>query len=115
MEINLDKLLSKKVGKMKYKEISKFPSVKKDLAVVVDKNVASGDIAQIIKKAAGSLLLGTKVFDVYTAAGLEENKKSIAYSLEFGANYRTLTDEEINQVLEKIIANLEKQGATLRK
>ena len=115
MEINLDKLLSKKVGKMKYKEISKFPSVKKDLAVVVDKNVASGDIAQIIKKAAGSLLLGTKVFDVYTAAGLEENKKSIAYSLEFGANDRTLTDEEINQVLEKIIANLEKQGASLRK
>ena len=115
MEINLDKLLSKKVGKMKYKEISKFPSVKKDLAVVVDKNVASGDIAQIIKKAAGSLLLGTKVFDVYTAAGLEENKKSIAYSLEFGANDRTLTDEEINQVLEKIIANLEKNGASLRK
>ena len=115
MEINLDKLLSKKVGKMKYKEISKFPSVKKDLAVVVDKNVASGDIAGVIKKAAGSLLLGTKVFDVYTAAGLEENKKSIAYSLEFGANDRTLTDEEINQVLEKIIANLEKQGASLRK
>lgn len=115
MEINLDKLLSKKVGKMKYKEISKFPSVKKDLAVVVDKNVASGDIAQVIKKAAGSLLLGTKVFDVYTGTGLEENKKSIAYSLEFGANDRTLTDEEINQVLEKIIANLEKQGATLRK
>ena len=115
MEINLDKLLSKKVGKMKYKEISKFPSVKKDLAVVVDKNVASGDIAGVIKKAAGSLLLGTKVFDVYTAAGLEENKKSIAYSLEFGANDRTLTDEEINQVLEKIIANLEKNGASLRK
>ena len=115
MEINLDKLLSKKVGKMKYKEISKFPSVKKDLAVVVDKNVAAGDMAQVIKKAAGSLLLGTKVFDVYTGTGLEENKKSIAYSLEFGANDRTLTDDEINQVLEKIIANLEKQGASLRK
>ena len=115
MEINLDKLLSKKVGKMKYKEISKFPSVKKDLAVVVDKNIAAGDIAGVIKKAAGSLLLGTKVFDVYTGTGLEENKKSIAYSLEFGANDRTLTDEEINQILEKIIANLEKNGATLRK
>ena len=115
MEINLDKLLSKKVGKMKYKEISKFPSIKKDLAVVVDKNVEAGNIAGIIKKAAGSLLLGTKVFDVYTGTGLEENKKSIAYSLEFGANDRTLTDEEINQVLEKIIVNLEKNGASLRK
>ena len=115
MEINLEKLLSKKVGKMKYKEISKFPSVKKDLAVVVDKNTQSADIAAVIKKAAGSLLIGTQVFDVYTGTGLEENKKSIAYSLEFGANDRTLTDEEINQILEKIITNLEKQGATLRK
>ena len=115
MEINLDKLLSKKVGKMKYKEISKFPSIKKDLSVVVDKNVEAGNIAGVIKKAAGSLLLGTKVFDVYTGTGLEENKKSIAYSLEFGANDRTLTDEEINQVLEKIITNLEKNGASLRK
>ena len=114
MEINLDRLLNKKVGKMKYKEISKFPSVKKDLAVVVDKNVASGDIATAIKKAAGALLLDTKVFDVYTGTGLEENKKSIAYSLEFGANDRTLTDDEINKLLEKIIANLEKQGAKLR-
>ena len=115
MEINLDKLLSKKVGKMKYKEISKFPSIKKDLAVVVDKNVEAGNIAAIIKKAAGSLLLGTKVFDIYTGTGLEENKKSIAYSLEFGSNDRTLTDEEINQVLGKIITNLEKNGASLRK
>lgn len=115
MEINLDKLLAKKVGKMKYKEVSKYPSVKKDLAVVVDKTVTAGEIASFIKKAGGSLLLGSEVFDVYTGAGMEENKKSIAYSLEFGANDRTLTDEEINQILNKIIANLEKQGAYLRK
>lgn len=115
MEINLEKLLSKKVGKMKYKEISKYPSVKKDLAVVVDKNVTTGEIATNIKKAAGSLLIGSEVFDIYTGAGIEENKKSIAYSLEFGTNDRTLTDEEINQILEKIITHLEKQGATLRK
>ena len=115
MEINLDKLLSKKVGKMKYKEISKYPSVKKDLSVVVDKNVTSQEIANYIKKAAGSLLLATEVFDIYIGSGMEENKKSIAYSLEFGTNDRTLTDEEINQILEKIIANLEKQGAYLRK
>jgi len=113
MEINLDKLLSKKTGKMKYKEISKYPSVKKDLAVVVDKQVTSADIASVIKKAAGSLLIASKVFDVYT--GLEGNKKSIAYSLEFGANDRTLTDEEINKILEKIITSLEKMGASLRK
>ena len=115
MEINLDKLLSKKVGRMKYKEVSKFPSVKKDLAIVVDKNVTASEVATYIKKAAGALLVGSEVFDVYTGAGMEKNKKSLAYSLEFSASDRTLTDEEINQVLEKIIINLEKQGATLRK
>ena len=115
MEINLDKLLSKKVGKMKYKEISKFPSVKKDLAVIANKDTTSEEIAKQIKKAAGSLLLSQKVFDVYTGNGIDENKKSIAYSLEFGASDRTLTDEEINSILEKIIISLEKQGYTIRK
>lgn len=115
MEINLDKLLNKKVGKMKYKELSKYPSVKKDLSVVVDKNITAGEIENYIKKSAGSLLIKAEVFDVYIGEGMEENKKSMAYSLEFGTNDRTLTDEEINQILEKIILNLEKQGATLRK
>ena len=95
LEIDLDKLLDKKVGKMKYKEFSKFPSVKKDLAVVVDKNVTSAEIAMTIKKAAGSALSNIEVFDVYTGKGIEENKKSIAYSLTFEKMDRTLTDEEI--------------------
>ena len=115
LEINLDKLLEKKTGKMKYKEISKFPSVKKDLAVVIDKDITSEEIARQIKKLAGNLLLGSKIFDVYTGENIEENKKSIAYSLEFGAADRTLTDDEINAILEKIIAGLEKQGAIIRK
>ena len=116
LEINLDKLLDKKVGKMKYKEFSKFPSVKKDLAVVVDKNVTSAEIAMTIKKAAGSALSNIEVFDVYTGKGIEENKKSIAYSLTFEKMDRTLTDEEINASLEKIIDMLEKKlGAELRK
>ena len=115
LEINLDKLLEKKTGKMKYKEISKFPSVKKDLAVVIDKDITSEEIAKQIKKLAGNLLLGSKIFDVYTGENIEESKKSIAYSLEFGATDRTLTDDEINAILEKIIVGLEKQGAIIRK
>ena len=115
-EINLDKLLDKKVGKVKYKEISKYPSVKKDIAIIVDKDLSSQDIAMVIKKAAGKLLVASNVFDVYTGTGIEENKKSIAYSLEFGANDRTLTDEEINTSMEKIVSTLEKEfKAELRK
>lgn len=114
-EIDLDKLLDKKVGKMKYKEFSKFPSIKKDLAVVVDKEITSEQIGTWIKKAAGSSLSNIDVFDVYTGKGIEENKKSIAYSLTFEKMDRTLTDEEINDSLEKVVEVLEKKlGATLR-
>ncbi len=115
-EIDLDKLLDKKVGKMKYKEISKFPSVKKDIAVVVDKNITSDEIATVIKKAGGSSLSKIDVFDVYTGKGIDENKKSIAYSLTFEKMDRTLTDEEINESIEKIVDMLSKKlGAELRK
>ena len=110
MEINLDKLLAKKTGKMKYKEISKYPTVKKDLSIVVDKDVESSQIAMQIKKAAGSLLLNSEAFDLYTGKGIDEGKKSLAYSLTFGANDRTLTDEEINSILDKIIDKLSKIG-----
>ena len=113
-EINLDKLLDKKVGKMKYKEISKYPIIKKDLAVIIDKNETSEKIATLIKKSAGGLLTKIEIFDVYTGQAIAKDKKSIAYSLSFGTNDRTLTDEEINAILEKIIANLEKQGIGIR-
>jgi phenylalanyl-tRNA synthetase beta chain len=115
LEIDLDRLLAKKVGKMKYKEISKFPNIKKDLAVIVPNNLTSQEVGLKIKKAAGSNLESYEVFDVYTGAGVEEGMKSLAYSLTFGKMDRTLTDEEINQILEKIIKDLEKAGITLRK
>lgn len=115
LEINLDKLLSKKVGKMKFKEISKFPTIKKDLAILVNKDTTSKDIETLIKKQAGKLLLDIKVFDVYEGQNIEKDKKSLAYSLTFGATDRTLNDEEISEIMEKIIANLAKNNVELRK
>lgn len=116
MEIDLDKLLSKQVGKMKFKEISKFPTVKKDLAIVVEKSIPSKEIETKIKKYAGKLLKEIKIFDVYEGKNLlDSNKKSIAYSLTFADKDRTLQDEEINEVMNTIIQNLEKAGMELRK
>ena len=108
LEIDLDRLLSKRVGKMKYKEISKFPNIKKDLSIVVDKKISAQEIGMKIKKLAGSLLESSEVFDVYTGTGIEEDKKSISFALTFGKGDRTLTDDEINEVMDKIIAGLEK-------
>ena len=108
MEINLDKLLAKKVGKMKFKEISKFPSVNKDLAIVVDKDLQAQEIQKQIKKFGGSTLTEIKPFDIYTGKGIDENKKSIAFNLVFSDNTKTLNDEEINSILNKIIDGLQK-------
>ena len=108
LEIDLDRLLSKRVGKMKYKEISKFPNIKKDLSIVVDKKMSAQEIGMKIKKLAGSLLESSEVFDVYTGTGIEDDKKSISFALTFGKGDRTLTDDEINEVMNKIIAGLEK-------
>lgn len=115
-EINLDMLKEFKTGKMKYKEISKFPPVKKDISMVVENKITNDDIQKTIKKYAGSLLTNIELFDIYTGENIGENKKSMAYSLTFGAKDKTLTDEETNALLEKIIADLEKKlGAELRK
>ena len=103
MEINLDKLLLKKTGNMKFKEISKFPVVKKDLAFVVDKNINAQDMQKIIKSSGGKLLINSEVFDLYTGKGIDEGKKSIAFTIEIGDKEKTLTDEEINQEMNKII------------
>ena len=115
LEINLDELFQKKVGKMKYKEISKFPSVKKDIAFVVDKSLTSKEVEKAIKNGGGSMLTDIEVFDVYTGIGIEATKKSIAYSLTFSDNKKTLTDEEVNSLMEKIIDTVSKKcGAELR-
>ena len=116
LEINLDELFTKKVGKMKYKEFSKFPSINKDIALVVDKKSVSKDIEKVIKSAGGSLLTNIEVFDVYTGVGVGIDKKSIAYSLTFSNMKKTLTDEEINGLMDKIIDAVSKKcSAELRK
>ena len=86
---------------MKYKEISKFPSVKKDVAFVVDKALTSKEI---------------EVSDVYTGITIGIDKKSIAYSLTFSDNKKTLTDEEVNNLMQKVMDNVcKKFGAEVRK
>ena len=115
-EINLDELFKKRVGKMKYKEISKFPNIKKDVAFVVDQNIISKDIEKVIKNAGGSLLIDIEVFDVYTGSNVADDKKSIAYSLTFNDSKKTLTDEEVNNLMEKVIENVSKKfSAEIRK
>lgn len=112
----MDKLQAINAGKPKYKEISKFPIVKKDIALVVDKNVEALELAKTIKKACGGNLKDIEVFDVYEGKGIDAGKKSLAYSLTFSSQDKTLTDDEINPLLDKIVEMTSKEfKAMLRK
>lgn len=112
-EINLDDLLAIRCGSMKFKEISKFPGIIKDMAFIVDNSVTSLEIETVIKKSGGSLLTNIKLFDLYP--NVTEGKKSMAYKLTFEDKNKTLSDEEVMVVFNKIISDVEsKLNASLR-
>lgn len=114
-EINLTKLLKNKASRMNFKELSKFPSIQKDLAFIVKKDVTSSALEAVIKKSGGRLLTNIEVFDVYTGENVGNDEKSIAYSLTFTDPNKTLTDEEVTEVFKNIIKDVEnKCNATLR-
>lgn len=114
-ELDLDKIMTIKTRNVKFKELSKYPSIHKDVAFIADKHLNSSDIIKVIKKSGGRLLTDIDVFDVYEGPNLDKNKKSIAYSLVFSDPTKTLTDEEVNVVFSKIISDVEnKLGLKLR-
>ena len=113
-EINMDALMTN-VKPLKYKEVSKYPSINKDLAFIVKKDVSANEISEVIKKTGGRLLTNIEVFDVYTGEKVENDEKSIAYALTFNDPTKTLTEEEVNTLFEKIIKDVEsKLNAKLR-
>lgn len=116
LEVNITKLVKYARQNKKYIEVPKFPAVERDIAVIVDETVEVGQIEKIVTKKAKKLLESIQLFDIYRNEKLGENKKSVAYSLIFRDKNKTLSDDEINQIMEEIIAELEKQlNATLRK
>jgi phenylalanyl-tRNA synthetase beta chain len=98
-----------------YQEISKFPEVRRDIAVIVNRETPSAAVLDAARASAGAALANARIFDVYEGDGVAENAKSLAIGLTFRDQSRTLTDEEINESLSQVIESLgEKLGATLR-
>lgn len=113
--ISVDKLIDKSVRLIKAHEISKYPSVNKDLAFVVKKDITCNDITQILKRVGGRLLSNIDVFDVYEGENVSSDEKSLAFSLTFLDSNKTLNDEEVTNVFNKMITEVEnKLGAKLR-
>lgn len=115
-ELNLTPLFEARNANPIYHPISRFPEVNRDLAFLVNKEVLSSDLAVAMKAAAGALLESVELFDVYDGNNLPDGSKSLAYSLHFLSEDHTLTDDEVNERIDKILLELqEKYGASLRK
>ena len=115
IEINLETLLELKRSRVKYKEVSKFPGITKDVAFVLPKEVTSAEVIDTIKQGGGKLLTNVKVFDYYEGDKIEKGKKSIAYSLYFESLEKTLSDQEVLPLFDKIIELVtKKHNAILR-
>lgn len=114
-EISMSALYEKTIKPLKYKGASKYPEINKDLAFIVKKEVTALELMNQIKKSGGRLLTDIDIFDVYTGENVGNDEKSIAFSLTFADQNKTLSDEEATEVFEKIINDVEsKIGATLR-
>jgi phenylalanyl-tRNA synthetase beta chain len=102
------------LGEEAYEDVTTYPAVYQDLAVVVPAEVAAGQVRAAVLAGGGELLCAAEVFDLYAGEQLGEDRKSLALSLEFRAPDRTLTDEEVGGLREAIKAELDAIGGTLR-
>ena len=115
-EINWHELMKAvKNVKVSYTEISKYPAVKRDLALLLDKNVQFAEVEKIAYDTERKLLKAVELFDVYEGKNLESGKKSYAVSFLLQDEHATLNDKQIDKIMQKLITNLEnKLGAKLR-
>lgn len=116
MELELEPLLAQATFQIEYNALPRYPAISRDIALVVDKALPAASIVENIKQTAGTLLESLKVFDVFIDERLGDNKKSIALSCVYRHAERTLTDEEVTDLHDQVVASLEQTfQAELRK
>ena len=98
----------------KYEGLAKYPATTRDISIVVPKAVLIGQIEDVLEQRGGKLLESCQLFDIYEGSQIQEGYKSVAYSISFRAKDHTLTDEEVNAVMRKILNGLEGLGIQLR-
>ena len=113
-DLNLDKLFELRGGEPQFAPLPKHPATSRDLALVADEAAPAAALAGCIKANAGENLESLTLFDVYTGEKVGEGKKSLAYNLVFRAADRTLTDEEVDGAISRVLKALGEMGVTLR-
>lgn len=106
-ELNIDDISKLANTTYSFEPISKFPPVERDLAIVVEESVSAAEIIEVVEKAGGKTLKEVEIFDIYRSSAIGENMKSVALKIVFRLNDRTLTDEEIQSKMDKILRKLE--------
>ena len=112
--IDLSVICKKANFTVKYEGIAKFPSVVRDISLVMDKSLTAGEIEKIIRSESGAILESLELFDIYEGERIGADKKSMAYSITFRNKEKTLEESEISAVMDKILKGLQAIGAVLR-
>ena len=112
--IDLSVICKKADFTVKYEGIAKFPSVVRDISLVMDKSLTAGEIEKIIRSESGAILESLELFDIYEGERIGADKKSMAYSITFRNKEKTLEESEISDVMDKILKGLQTIGAVLR-
>ena len=112
--IDLSVICKKANFTVKYEGIAKFPSVVRDISLVMDKSLTAGEIEKIIRSESGAILESLELFDIYEGERIGADKKSMAYSITLRNKEKTLEESEISAVMEKILKGLQAIGAVLR-
>ena len=107
--MSLEELIESKPAKIKASEINRYPSISRDISLVVKDDVKSSDLIRIIEKAGGSLVSSVEVFDIYKGEHIEDGYMSISLNIIYESKDKTLKIEDINPVHEKILSELSKQ------
>ncbi len=114
-ELDFDTLIAVAEPVKEFESISIYPSVNRDLAIVLDADIPASRQGEIIQSAGGELVRSTRLFDVYTGEQVPEGKKSLAFAIEYHSKTETLTDEIVDKVHGEILKQLERElGAELR-
>jgi len=103
MEINLTDVYKLKVEKSKYKPVNPFPAMNRDLAFILPEGTQAEDIRKAIVNCGGDLLQSVTLFDVFSGENIEKGKKSLAFNLSFSSRERTLVDEEVEKIIDKVV------------
>ncbi|MFT7403023.1 phenylalanine--tRNA ligase subunit beta [Zhongshania sp.] len=112
-ELDQEPLLKRNVPE--FAELSRFPEVRRDLALIVDRQLAAADVFAVVKTSAGEYLSDLKLFDVYQGKGIDPERKSLALGLTFRHSSRTLKEEEVSQSVDAVVQTLKEVfGASLR-